>query len=129
MHVQLVRKIGRLESKEEPAHRIVLVEDVACPDVGLPRTVFIASLQVDERVGIRALIVARVEIERIAAVQVDSRAQTAAAVPLRGQGILPVRRVRLITSVEIAIAVVIIEILGLEPARRGAQLDGLDGFP
>src|SRR6185503_20993678 len=89
LHVELVRERRRLEAEIETAHGVVLVEHVPTPEPGRPAAARPAGLEVDERAGVGALVMARVEVEARGARHVSACAESTRPQPLRAQGILP----------------------------------------
>src|SRR5258705_6352136 len=71
--VELVGKSGRFVLKIEAAQRVAHVEDIASPDARAPALPFITKTKIHERVGVRALIVARIEIEIVLAGDIGTR--------------------------------------------------------
>src|SRR5215510_14370502 len=61
--VQRRRKIRRLVAEVEPPHEIVLVEEIARPELHAPRIPLTPDAQVREAVGLRHLIVAVIDEE------------------------------------------------------------------
>src|SRR5690606_5301173 len=70
--VELVREIRRLVAEEEPAHGVGLVQQVAGPQGRGPALGFVPDAGVDELVRLGALVVADVEIERVARGDVEA---------------------------------------------------------
>src|SRR5688572_20611499 len=129
LHVELVRERRRLEAEIETAHGVVLVEHVATPEPGRPASTRPPSLEIDERAGLGALVVACVKVESRRTSHVSACAESMRPQPFGAQGILPLRRVSLVASIEIAVSVPVVDVLGVQQAKGARESQRIDRPP
>src|SRR5690606_2638538 len=99
-HVELLRKVGRLVAEEEAAHCVLLVEEVARPKLDADPAEVAADLEVHERVVVRLLVVRIVEVEGVAAGELEPPEPAGIVPVLRADRVAPARRMRLLPALE-----------------------------
>src|SRR4051812_22221140 len=102
LDVALVQPVRRLVGEVEAAHGVVLIEQVARVQRGLPALLCVAHAHVYQLIRLGALIVAGTEVESIHSLAFDLCEPASGASPLGRQAKLVIRRMRRIATGKIS---------------------------